>query len=108
LFGLIVFNAEQRSKEVAVRKTLGASVSNLWLLLSKDLIVLVVISCLIASPIAWYFMNKWLQQYTYRIDLSWWVFVAAGSVALLIALITVSFQAIKAAFANPVKNLKTE
>jgi putative ABC transport system permease protein len=108
LFGLASFVAEQRTKEIGIRKVLGASVTNLWQLLSKDFVILVIISCLIAAPIAFYFMQNWLQKYTYRTEISWWVFVAAGAGALLITLLTVSYQAIKVALLNPVKSLKTE
>ena len=108
LFGLAAFSAEQRTKEIGIRKVLGASVTNLAALLSKDFIRLVLVAILIASPIAWYGMNKWLQSFAYRIEISWWMFLAAGLLAILIALITVSFQAIKAAIANPVKTLRTE
>ena len=100
--------AENRIKEVGVRKILGASVSSIAGLLSKDFVVLVVISIFIASPIAWYFMKQWLMGFDYRIQISWYVFVLAGMSAIGIALITVSFQAIKAAIANPVKSLRTE
>jgi putative ABC transport system permease protein len=108
LFGLAAFTAEQRTKEIGVRKVLGASVPGIATLLSKDFLKLVLISIAIASPLAWYAMHKWLQDFAYRINISWKIFAAAGIIALLIALITVSFQAIKAAIANPVKSLRTE
>jgi putative ABC transport system permease protein len=108
LFGLAAYTAEQRSKEIGIRKVLGASVSGLVKLLSKDFLKLVGISILISIPIAWYAIDNWLQDYAYRIEINWWVFVMAGVVAILIALVTVSFQAIKAAIANPIDSLKTE
>ena len=108
LYGLVSFMAVQRVKEVGIRKVLGASVSSVIYLFSKEFIILVTIGFVIASPIAWYFMNKWLQDYVYRINISWWIFLAGGISAIVIALITVSFQAIKAAVANPVKSLRTE
>jgi predicted permease len=108
LFGLASFMAEQRTKEIGVRKVLGASVFNLWRLLSKDFVLLVLIAFVIAAPTAWYFLNNWLKKYTYRTDISWWVFAVAGGGALLITLLTVSYQAIKAAMINPVKSLRTE
>lgn len=108
LFGLAAYMAEQRRKEIGVRKVLGASVSEVWLLLSKEFIVLVMISCIVASPIAFYYLQNWLQQYDYRIAISPVVFVMAGLAAVIIAIITVSFQAIKAAIANPIKSLRTE
>ncbi|MCK8492702.1 ABC transporter permease [Spirosoma sp. RP8] len=108
LFGLASFSAQQRTKEIGVRKTLGASVGSIIGLLSGDFLKPVGIAILIASPIAWYAMNKWLQSFAYKIDISGWVFVAAGSLALAIAFITVSFQSIKAALVNPVKSLRSE
>jgi len=108
LFGLVTYAAEQRTKEIGVRKVLGASVGGIVSMLSKDFAKLVLIATIIAFPVAWWAMNKWLQSFAYRIDISWWVFVIAGIVALTIALVTVSFQAIKAAVANPVKSLRTE
>ncbi len=108
LFGLASFVAEQRTKEIGVRKVLGASVYNVWRLLSKEFVLLVIISLFIAAPVAYYFMHNWLQDYRYRTELSWWIFSAAGTGALVITLLTVSFQAIKSAIANPVKSLRTE
>ncbi len=108
LFGLASFVAEQRTKEIGIRKVLGASVFNLWQLLSKDFVWLVVISFVIAAPLAWYFMHNWLKDYPYRADIAWWIFAASGLGALMITLLTVSFQAIKAALANPVKALRSE
>jgi len=108
LFGLITFTAEQRRKEIGIRKVLGSSVSSIVFLLAKDLVKLVLIAILIATPIAWLTMDKWLQDFAYRINIGWWIFGVAGFVALLIAFITVSYQAIKAAVANPVKSLRTE
>jgi ABC-type antimicrobial peptide transport system permease subunit len=105
---LASFVAEQRVKEIGIRKILGASAYKLWSLLSKDFIVLVIISFFIAAPIAYYFMHEWLQQYNYRTEISWWIFIAAGIGSLLITILVVSFQAIRAAIANPVKSLRTE
>ncbi len=108
LFGLAMFTAEQRTKEISIRKILGASATSIMTMLSKDFVVLVVISLFIASPVAWYFMNDWLNDFAYRIHISWWVFVLAGSIAVFIALLTVSFQAVKAAIVNPVTTLRSE
>jgi ABC-type antimicrobial peptide transport system permease subunit len=108
LYGLASFMAVQRIKEVGIRKVLGASAGSIVYLFSKEFIVLIGIAFLIASPLAWYFMNKWLQDYPYRINISWWIFILGGAASVIIALITVSFQAVKAAVANPVKSLRTE
>ena len=108
LFGLASFVAEQRTKEIGIRKVLGASVFGVWNLLSKDFVILVAVSFVVAVPIAWYMMNKWLLDYSYRINIGWEVFAVAGILALVITLITVSFQSIKAAVANPVRSLRTE
>jgi len=108
LFGLAAFTAQQRTKEIGIRKVLGASVTNITALLSKDFVKLVLISICIASPIAWWALNRWLMDFAYRTNISWWIFAVAGGVAVLIAIVTVSFQAIKAAVANPVKSLRTE
>ena len=108
LFGLAAFTAEQRTKEICIRKVLGASVSQVWSLLSKEFVVLVLISCVIASPIAFYFLNNWLRQYDYRVSVGVSVFVVAAMMAIVITLVTISFQALKAAIANPVKSLRTE
>ena len=108
LFGLASYAAERRTKEVGIRKVMGASLQNLVLMLSKDFLKYVLIAALIALPLAWFSVHKWLQDYAYRIDISWWIFVVAVLVAMLIAFATISFQAIKAAIANPVKSLRTE
>ncbi|HEY1871582.1 MAG TPA: FtsX-like permease family protein, partial [Chitinophagaceae bacterium] len=108
LFGLATYTAQVKTKEIGIRKVLGASVASIINLLAKEFIVLVLIAFVIATPIAWIAMNKWLQNYAYRIHINWWVFFVTGLIAVLIALFTVSFQAIKAAIANPVESLRTE
>jgi putative ABC transport system permease protein len=108
LFGLSIYTAKQRTKEIGIRKVLGASITGIVGLLSKDFIKLVAIAILIASPIAWWAANKWLQDFAYRINITAWIFFAAGTATIVIALLTVSLQAIKAAIANPVKALRTE
>jgi putative ABC transport system permease protein len=108
LYGLASFMAVQRIKEVGIRKVLGATTTNIVYLFSKEFIILIAIAFAVAVPIAWYYMHQWLQDYAYRINISWWLFVAGGLAAIIIALITISFQATKAAIANPVKNLRTE
>lgn len=108
LFGLATYMAEQRTKEIGIRKVLGASVGNVVNMLSKDFIILVLIASVIAFPLAWWAMHNWLQDFAFRITIGWWIFIAAGTIAFLIALITVSSQAIKAALSNPVKSLRTE
>ena len=108
LFGLVTYAAEQRTKEIGIRKVLGATVTNIVGMLSKDFLKLVMVAALIAFPVAWWAMSKWLQDFAYRINISWWIFIIAGVITLLIALVTVSFKAIKAAITNPVKSLRTE
>lgn len=108
LFGLASFTAEQRTKEIGIRKVMGASVAHLWKMLSKDFIILVVTSSLIAVPLAWYAMREWLQHYQYRTEMSWWIFALSGVGAMLVTLLTVSYQAIKAALINPVESLRSE
>src|SRR4030095_16365800 len=100
--------AAQRIKEVGIRKVLGATAGNIVYLFSKEFVVLIAIAFAVATPIAWYYMHHWLQDYAYRINGGWWLFAAGGLVAIIIALATISFQAIKAAVANPVKSLRTE
>jgi putative ABC transport system permease protein len=103
-----MFTAAQRTREIGVRKVLGANVASIFTLLSKEFIQLVIIAFVIATPIAWVLINNWLRGYAYKIQISWWVFAVAGIASVVIALVTVSFQAIKAAVANPVKSLRTE
>ena len=108
LFGLAAFTTEQRTKEIGIRKVLGASVAGITGLLAKDFLKLVVVAIVIATPLAWWAMNKWLSDFAYRIDIQWWMFLIAGAVAVAIAFLTVSFQSVKAALANPVKSLRSE
>jgi putative ABC transport system permease protein len=108
LLGLSAYNVLQRTKEIGIRKVLGASVQNLLLLLSKEFLMLVLISFIVAFPVAWIVMNNWLQDFAYRIQIRWWIFAIAGFLAIIIAVLTVSVQALKAAIANPVKSLRTE
>lgn len=108
LFGLVSYTAERRIKEIGIRKVLGASVAGITSLLSKEFLQLVFVSCIVAFPAAWWMMHKWLLSYEYRIEISWWIFLVAGIVAMLIALVTISFQSVKAAIANPVKSLRAE
>jgi putative ABC transport system permease protein len=108
LFGLITFTVNQRVKGIGIRKVLGASVGSITSLLAGSLLKIVFVAMLVAVPVSWLAMNKWLQDFAYRIQLTWWMFAVAGIVAFIIAIITLSFQAIKAAIANPVKSLRTE
>jgi putative ABC transport system permease protein len=108
LFGLVTYAAEQRTKEIGIRKVLGANVGGIVALLSRDFVKLVIIAAVIAFPAAWFGMNYWLQSFAYRIGISWWIFAIAGLGAVLIALITVSLQTIRAALANPIRSLRSE
>ncbi|HVX48536.1 MAG TPA: FtsX-like permease family protein, partial [Chitinophagaceae bacterium] len=108
LFGLATYMAENRIKEIGIRKVLGAGVVSIVLLLSKNFLQLVIAAFIIAAPVAWYAMHTWLQDYSYRINVEWWVFAVAGSLSIIIAVAAVSYQSVKAALANPVKSLKTE
>ena len=108
LYGVVAFMAESRTKEVGIRKVLGASTAHIFGLFSSDFIRLVLIALIIASPVAWYIMDTWLSNYSYKIAISWWMFVLAGALAVTIALLTVSVQSIRAALMNPVKSLRSE
>ena len=108
LFGLASFMAEQRTKEIGIRKVLGASAFTLWRMLSKDFALLVLLACCIATPLAWYFLQQWLEKYEYHTTITWWIFGGVGAGAMLIALLTVSYQSTKAALSNPVKSLRSE
>jgi putative ABC transport system permease protein len=108
LFAVTAYAVVQRTKEIGIRKVLGATVSNIVLLISKDFLGLIIIATIIASPIAWYMAHSWLQDFAYRVTIHWWIFIAAGAASLLVAAVTVSIQAIKAALVNPVKSLKSE
>lgn len=108
LLGLIAFIAQQKTKEIGIRKVLGASISEIVQMLARDFVMVIVIAMLIATPVAWYFMNKWLQDFAYKIEIPWWVFIVSGGMALVIALFTMGFQAVKAAVANPAQSLRTE
>lgn len=108
LYGLASFMAVQKTKEVGIRKVLGASVNNIVFLFSKEFLLLIGIAFLIAAPLAYYFMHDWLQNFVYRVDISWWVLVLAGLMAVVVALITISFKAIRAALANPIMSLRSE
>jgi putative ABC transport system permease protein len=108
LFALAAFTTVQRTKEIGIRKVLGAGIGNITMMVSKEFIALVCIAIVIASPLAWLATNSWLQNFAYRIHIGWWIFALAGLLAILIAIITVSYHAIKAAVANPVRSLRTE
>ena len=108
LFGLAAYTAERRTKEIGVRKVLGANLSSIVIMLSKEYVYLIGIASLLATPVAWYFLHNWLQNYAYRIEIPWWIFIFSGAMALAVALMTVSFQSVRAALMNPVKSLRTE
>jgi putative ABC transport system permease protein len=108
LFGLTTLVIVRRTREIGIRKVLGANVSTIVRLLSTEFLALIIVAAIIAFPLAWWLMNNWLQDFAYRIHIGWWIFLAAGIIALVIAFVTISFQAVKAAIANPVKSLRTE
>ena len=108
LFGMASFVAEQRRKEIGIRKILGASVSNLWTMLSLDFVQMVLLACVIGIPVAWFYLNEWLQQFTYRVSISIWVIMLSAAGALTITIITVSFQTIRASMGDPVRSLRSE
>jgi putative ABC transport system permease protein len=108
IFGMAAFSTGQRTKEIGIRKVMGASVRSIMLLLSKDFLVLVVVAFIIALPFAWYAIDQWLQDFAYKVNIEWWVFVLAGLLVLLIAYLAIGYQSIKAAFINPVDSLRSE
>ena len=108
LFGLVILSVEQRTKEIGIRKVLGAAVSRIIILISKEFMILIAIAFVVAVPVGYYAINKWLQNFEYRINIGWWMFALAGMFVVAMALLTMSFQSIKAAVSNPVKSLKTE
>jgi putative ABC transport system permease protein len=108
LLGLVTYTAQLKTREIGIRKVLGASVTSVTGMLAKEFVRLVLLAVLIASPVGWYFMHRWLQDFAYRSTISWWIFPVAGAFALLIAVMTISVQAVKAALANPVRSLRTE
>ena len=108
LFGLVVLSIEQRTKEIGIRKVLGAAISKIVFLISKEFILLISIAFIIAVPLSYYAINKWLQDFAYRISIGWWMFALAGLLVIFIAMVTMSFQAIKAAISSPVKSLRTD
>jgi putative ABC transport system permease protein len=108
LLGLVILAIEQRTKEIGIRKVLGAAVSRIMLLISREFIILIAIAFIVAVPAGYYFINKWLQEFAYRVDIAWWMFALAGVLTILVAIVTMSFRTMKAALANPVKSLRTE
>jgi putative ABC transport system permease protein len=108
LFGIATYTITQRAKEIGIRKVLGASVSNIVLMLSKNFLLLVLIGLIIAAPLSWYLMNNWLQDFTYRIDIKWWMFALPGILAISVAFVTISLQSLRVALANPVESIRTE